>query len=353
MMKRILPWILLLFVSNVIAQDREQQLLRTAKRLFNPIPEQIDILKGSAISPERAELGKYLFFDPRLSSSWLISCNTCHNLGLAGVDLQETSVGHGWQRGPRNAPTVFNAVFNKVQFWDGRAKDLEEQAKGPMQASVEMNNTPERIAATLKAIPGYVDMFGQAFPDDDEPMTFDNVARAIEAFEATLLTPNSAFDRYLNGQATALSDLQKKGLQTFMNNGCAGCHIGRNVGGQGYFPFGVEERPGADILPIDDKGRFAITKTVTDEYVFKAPSLRNVALTPPYFHSGKVWSLRQAVEIMATAQVGKELSSTDVDAVTAFLKALNGEIPDFDYPNLPAAGPDVPRPSPNIARLTD
>ncbi len=352
-MKRILPWFLLLCVSTAFGQGRDERLLRTARLLFSPIPEQIDSLKGSAISAERAELGRFLFFDPRLSSSWLISCNTCHNLGLAGVDLQETSVGHGWQRGPRNAPTVFNAVFNQVQFWDGRAKDLEEQAKGPLQAPVEMNNTPKRIVATLTAIPGYAEMFDQAFPDDDEPISFDNVARAIEAFEATLLTPNSAFDRYLGGQATALTDLQKKGLQAFMNNGCSGCHIGTNIGGHGYFPFGVEERPGADILPPDDKGRFAITKTATDEYVFKAPSLRNVALTPPYFHSGRVWSLRQAVEIMASAQLGTELDPSEVDAITAFLQALTGEIPTVEYPSLPAANDKIPRPSPDGLRLTD
>jgi cytochrome c peroxidase len=285
-----------------------------------------------------------LYFDPRLSASNLISCNTCHNLGTGGVDLQQTSVGHGWQKGPRNAPTVFNAVFNIAQFWDGRAKDLEEQAKGPVQASVEMSNNPQRLVATLNSMPQYVDLFKKAFPDDNSPVTFDNTAKAIEAFEATLLTPNSRFDKYLKGDVSALNAQEKEGLQLFMGKGCAGCHNGVNVGGNGYFPFGVVERPGADILPPGDKGRFMVTKTASDEYVFKVPSLRDIELTPPYFHSGKVWNLREAVSVMGSAQLGIKLMDSEVDNITAFLKTLTGDQPRVEYPILPPNTDDTPRP---------
>lgn len=162
-----------------------------------------------------------LWFEPRLSSSQILSCNNCHNLAMGGDDNQETSIGHGWQAGPRNSPTVFNAVLNVAQFWDGRAGDLNEQAKGPIQASVEMNNHPDRVLETLRSMPEYVERFQQVFPEAKDALTFDNVTRAIEAFEATLLTPNSDFDRYLAGDAKALTELQKRGLQTFMNAGCA------------------------------------------------------------------------------------------------------------------------------------
>ena len=288
-----------------------------------------------------------LYFDPRLSSSQLISCNTCHNLGMGGDDNLETSLGHGWAKGPRNAPTVLNSVFNVAQFWDGRAKDLKEQAKGPVQNPVEMNHTPEAVVATLKSMPEYVEMFRKAFPKDKDPVTFDNMAKAIEAFEATLLTPDAPFDRYLKGDEKALSEQQKKGLALFIDKGCAGCHNGVNIGGHDYFPFGVVEKPGADVLPPEDKGRFKVTRTADDEYVFRAAPLRNVELTAPYFHSGKVWNLKQAVAIMGDAQLGKgALSKADVDAITAFLKSLTGKQPRVVYPILPPRTDKTPLPKP-------
>ena len=207
--------------------------------VFKPIPNKTPVLKDNPANPDKIKLGKMLYFDPRLSSSFLISCNTCHNLGLGGADLQETSIGHGWQKGPRNAPTVLNSVFNIAQFWDGRAKDLEEQAKGPLQASVEMNNTPDRVVETLRSIPEYVAYFKKAFPGEKDPLTFDNVAKAIEVFETILLTPNSCFDRYLKGDPKALSTKERQGLELFMAKGCSTCHNGINVGGGGYFPFGL------------------------------------------------------------------------------------------------------------------
>ena len=328
--------------TSVLAQDAA--LLKKAQGMFKPIPTVPPAMKANPANAAKTELGKQLFFDPRLSSSWLISCNTCHNLSLGGVDLLETSVGHGWQKGPRNSPTVLNAVLNIAQFWDGRARDLKEQAMGPVQAAVEMNSTPERTVKTLKSIPQYVDAFRKAFPGEQDPVTFENMARAIEVFEATLLTPNSRFDSFLSGKTDALNATEKRGLELFMSKGCAPCHSGVNFGGQGYFPFGVVEKPGSEILPRDDRGRFEVTKTASDEYVFKSPSLRNIDLTAPYFHSGKVWDLRQAVAVMGSAQLGSKLEEPDVDAIVAFLKTLTGTQPKVEVPILPPHTRETPLP---------
>jgi len=323
-------------------------LFEQASALFSPIPEEPPELEEHPITPAKVELGKMLYFEPRLSASWLISCNTCHNLGLGGVDLMETSIGHGWQKGPRNAPTVLNAVFNIAQFWDGRAEDLAAQAQGPVQAGVEMNNTPDRATETLKSIPEYVEAFMAAFPGESDPVTFGNMAHAIEAFEATLITPDAPFDRFLKGAAEALTSGQKEGLGTFMEKGCTSCHSGVNVGGSGYFPFGLVQRPSAEILPPGDQGRYTVTRTASDEYVFKAPTLRNVRLTPPYFHSGKVWGLSQAVRVMGTAQLGMDLTPEEVNAIVEFLESLTGRQPDVEYPVLPAQTPGTPLPDVSV-----
>jgi len=239
---------------------------------------------------------------------------------------------------------VLNAVLNAAQFWDGRAADLAEQAKGPVQAAVEMNNTPERVVQTLSSMPEYVRRFGEAFPGDAQAVSFDNMALAIEAFEATLVTPDARFDRYLAGEAGALDATEREGLQLFVESGCASCHNGPNLGGQAYFPFGVVERPGADILPDDDKGRFAVTRTASDEYVFRAAPLRNVELTAPYFHSGQVWDLEQAVAIMGSAQLGRELDAQQTRAIAAFLRSLTGRQPRIEHPLLPPSTARTPRP---------
>lgn len=322
----------------------ESDLLSRSRALFQPIPAAPQAIKNNPMTPEKVELGKMLFFDPRLSASSLISCNTCHNLGLAGADLQETSVGHGWQKGPRNAPTVLNAVFNIAQFWDGRAPDLAAQAKGPVQASVEMNNTPEQTVATLKSIPDYVRRFSKAFPGEPEPVSFDNMAKAIEVFEATLLTPGDRFDRYLKGDAKALSAGQQQGLQLFLDKGCASCHNGVNLGGKGYFPFGVVEAPDAAVRPPGDTGRFQVTNTSGDQYVFRAPPLRNIALTMPYFHSGKVWKLSDAVAIMGSSQLGIKLEAGEAQSIVAFLDTLTGDQPKVEYPILPPNTEATPKP---------
>lgn len=325
----------------------KDDIMGRAKGIFKPIPAKAKALKGNPATPAKVELGKMLYFDPRLSSSHLISCNTCHNVGLGGTDILETSIGHGWQKGPRNSPTVLNAVYNIAQFWDGRAEDLAAQAKGPVQASVEMNNRPENLVATLKSIPGYQPLFKKAFPGEADPVTFDNVAKAIEVFEATLVTPDAPFDRYLNGNKKALSATEEQGLALFLDKGCVACHSGINMGGTGYFPFGVREDPGPEVRPVDDTGRFKVTNTAADKYVFRSPSLRNVAITMPYFHSGKVWDLKDAVKIMGSAQLGISLTDDDAGKITAFMKTLTGKQPLVVHPVLPPNSDTTPRPISN------
>ncbi|ANW02930.1 cytochrome C peroxidase [Bradyrhizobium icense] len=323
----------------------DDDLMRAARQIFKPIPSIMPAVKDNPVTHEKVELGKMLFFDPRLSASQIISCNSCHNLGTGGVDAGPTSVGHGWQQGPRRAPTVYNAVYNLAQFWDGRAADLKAQAKGPVQARIEMNATPDHVLNTLNSMSDYVVMFKKAFPNEASPVTFDNFAKAIEAFEATLITPAAPFDQYLEGDTTALNDQQKAGLKLFMETGCSSCHNGINVGGQGYFPFGVIERPGATLLPASDKGRYAVTEAASDEYVFRAAPLRNVALRAPYFHSGQVWSLKQAVGVMGETQLGIELSDKEKNDIVAFLNALTGQLPKIEYPKLPTRTDATPPPS--------
>lgn len=323
----------------------DDDLMNAARRTFKPIPSVVPAVMDNPVTHEKVELGKMLFFDPRISASGIISCNTCHNLGTGGVDAGPTSVGHGWQLGPRRAPTVYNAVFNVAQFWDGRAPDLKAQAKGPVQASVEMNATPDHVINTLNSMSDYVVMFKKSFPNEALPVTFDNFAKSIEAFEAILITPAAPFDQYLEGDPNALNVQQKAGLKLFMETGCSSCHNGINVGGQDYFPFGAVERPSTSLLPAADKGRSAVTKVASDEYVFRAAPLRNVALRAPYFHSGQVWSLKQAVGVMAEVQLGAKLSDKEEDDIVAFLNSLTGQLPKIEYPILPTRTETTPLPS--------
>lgn len=335
----------LLFVQGGLAQASE--LRDAALETFDPVPATVPAQVDNPVTPEKIELGKALFFDPRVSASGVFSCNSCHNLATGGDDNLETSIGHGWQKGPRNAPTALNAVFNGAQFWDGRAEDLKAQAKGPVQAGVEMANTPANVTQMLNSMPQYVEWFRASFPGEDDPVTFDNFAKAIEAFEATLITP-APFDAWLNGDDAALGEAEQAGLKLFMDKGCASCHSGVNVGGHDYYPFGLVEKPGADILPEGDKGRFAVTETADDEYVFRAAPLRNIALTAPYFHSGKVWDLKTAVQIMAESQLGEEMTDEETDQIVAFLHSLTGTMPEIVYPVLPAETAETPRPTGDV-----
>ena len=331
------------FAAPAMAQD---DLMARAKQHFQPIPITPPELPGNPASAAKVELGKMLYFDPRLSASHTISCNSCHSIGLGGADAEPTSLGHRWQHGGRNAPTVFNAVFNTAQFWDGRAKDLEEQAGGPMVNPLEMASPPAHVGEQLKGIPGYRDAFAKAFPGESDPVSLANAQKAIAVFEATLITPNASFDLFLKGDVNALSATQKQGLALFMDKGCASCHNGVNVGGGMYAPFGVAEKPGAEFLPPADKGRFMVTKTPSDEYVFKVPTLRNIALTAPYFHTGRAWDLRQAVGVMGTSQLGVQLTDDEIDKITAFLGSLTGEQPNVIYPILPPSSAGTPQPEP-------
>jgi cytochrome c peroxidase len=339
--------VMALFPFAAIAGD----LRSDANAVFKPITlaAAAKAVKNNDLTPAKIELGKQLFFDPRISSSQLISCNSCHNLSLGGVDAGSTSIGHGWQKGPRRAPTVLNAVFNVGQFWDGRAEDLKAQAKGPVQAGVEMNNTPANVEATLNSIPGYVASFQKAFPGDNKAANFDNFAKAIEAFESTLVTPGSRLDKFLGGDEAALDATQKKGLRLFMDKGCSGCHDGVNVGGGNYTQFGAVAKPAAAILPEADKGRFNVTKSPADVFSFRVAPLRNVALRAPYFHTGHVWTLEEAVNVMAKSQLGVELAPDETTAIVAFLGALTGDQPKVEYPVLPGRTNATPQPQQEIA----
>jgi cytochrome c peroxidase len=330
------------FAAPALANE---ELRAFANDMFDPIPLTTPDLPNNMITRPRVDLGAMLFFDPRMSRSGLFSCQSCHNVGLGGVDGLTTSIGHGWQQGPRNSPTMYNAVFNIAQFWDGRAANLAEQAMGPVQAGVEMNNTPERLIETLNSMQGYIDAFNEAFPGEEDPVTFENFALAVEAFQATLTTPNSRFDQFLNG-ADSLNEQELRGLEAFLDEGCVACHAGVNIGGQEYYPFGLVERPGGAVLPEGDRGRFTVTETASDDYVFRAAPLRNIELTAPYFHSGVVWSLEEAVAVMGVSQLGADLDDQQIEDIAAFLRTLTGEIPQVVHPVLPVSTSTTPRPEP-------
>lgn len=343
---RLLVIVAVLALSMTGAAFAADSLRDQAKNLFQPIPQTPPALPGNAATPDKLALGKMLYFDPRLSESHNISCSTCHIIGMGGSDGRSTSIGHNWQRGGRKAPTVLNAVFNKAQFWDGRAADLKEQAGGPIVNPVEMGITKQHAIEQLQGIPGYVEAFKKAFPGEANPMVYDNIGKAIAVFEATLITPGAPFDRWLKGDDKALTETQKQGLKIFVDKGCSACHNGVNVGGGMYAPFGVVQKPGWEYLPPDDRGRFAVTKTVSDDYVFKVPTLRNVELTAPYFHSGHAWDLKQAVAVMGESQLGQKLSESEIDKVTEFLKSLTGRQPEVVFPILPPSVASTPRPQP-------
>lgn len=284
------------------------------------------------VTPEKIDLGRKLYYEDRVSLSKEISCNTCHPLSNYGVEHEPVSTGHEGQKGERNAPTVYNAALHVDQFWDGRADDVEEQAKGPVLNPIEMGMPePDVAIERLRAIPGYRELFAKAFPDEEEPVTFDNMAKAIGAFERKLINPG-AFDRFLQGDDEALSTAELKGLKTFMDVNCIMCHQQSTVGGTMYQKMGLA-RP----YDGEDLGRYQVTEKESDKYVFKVPSLRNVAETAPYFSQGEVKSLPEAVRLMGRHQLGRDLSEEQVSEIVAFLKALTGP-PLEDYierPELP------------------
>jgi len=290
--------------------------------MFAPLPEIVPA-KAGVPSEERIALGRMLYYEPRLSSSQTISCNTCHNLTAYGVDNEPTSEGHKGQHGDRNSPTVYNAAAHFVQFWDGRAPDVEAQAKGPVMNPVEMAMPSEKqVVAVLKSMPEYVGLFQKAFPGEKDPVTLDNMAIAIGAFERKLITP-SRWDKFLKGDQTALTSEEKAGFNTFLEAGCQTCHAGTLLGGNLYQKIGVM-KPYPD---ASDLGRYKVTKNEADKLLFKVPALRNVEKTGPYFHNGKVTDLQQAITQMAEYQTGKPLTAAQASSIVTWLKSLTGEIP--------------------------
>ncbi len=314
-------------------------LLLDAKDHFEPLPDKPVFKAGNPGNGAKLELGKALYFDTRLSKSNVFSCNSCHNLAGGGVDNNPLSTGHGWNVGGRNAPTVLNASLHMSQFWDGRAKDVEAQAQGPVLAGVEMASTKELVLKNLNSIPEYVALFAKAFPGEKTALTYTNMANAIGAFERTLITP-SRFDRFLKGDEAALSSGEKKGLKLFIDKGCVNCHNEVAIGGNSYQKFGVENKPEF----LKDKGRYEVTKDKEDMYVFKVPSLRNIELTYPYFNDGSVWELTEAVKIMGWTQLGEKLSTAEAGNVVEFLKSLTGKRLNITLPILPPSRAATPRP---------
>ena len=293
--------------------------------------------KENPITPAKVELGKKLFFDPRISRSGLISCNTCHNLSMGGVDGIPVAVGHKWAPNPHhlNSPTVYNSVFFIKQFWDGRAKNLAEQAKGPSTAHVEMASSAADISKFLNSIPEYRAEFQKAFHKNP---SFELFTKAVASFESTLITP-SRYDDYLNGNNYALTKAEKKGLKTFIAVGCTDCHYGIGLGGNS-----MESFPTLADFKYEKVGDFRGNK----QGETKVPTLRNIDETAPYFHNGTVWSLRDSVKIMGETQMGIDLTKQEIDEIVTFLKALTGRKPKIDIPQLPVRTDKTPIPKLDI-----
>ena len=307
-----------------------------------PASEPIEPIRPAVVAnAAMVELGKKLYFDPRLSKSGWISCNSCHNLSLGGSDNLRTSIGHNWQKGPINAPTVLNSSMNVAQFWDGRAKDLQAQAGGPIANPGEMAFTHELAVNVVASIPGYVTEFGTVFGTPD--VSIDRITRSIAAFEETLVTPNSRFDRWLAGDRSAITEEERTGYDLFKRTGCASCHYGPAAGGASFRKMGLVEAYSAD-SPAE--GRVAVTGRDADRFSFKVPTLRNVELTYPYFHDGAVDTLADAVNVMGRVQVGHRFSAEDNSRIVAFLKTLTGDQPSFALPLLPPSSDKTPRPAP-------
>ncbi len=289
--------------------------LFAAKTLIKPIPESVEV------DAAKVQLGKKLFFDPILSKDGTISCATCHDLQNGGDDGLQFSFGIKGQKGDINSPTVYNSGYNFRQFWNGRARNLKEQAKGPITNSVEMGHTLEGAVEVLGKNGTYVNDFRGIYNDG---ITQENIVEVIAEFEKALITPNAPFDKYIKGDMEAIDQEVKRGYHLFVSKGCILCHHGINVGGNMYNKFGVFEDANSS-----DLGRYNVTKREEDKYFFKVPSLRNIALTAPYMHDGRIEELRGAVLLMSQYQLGREIKSEDIDAIVLFLKSLTGVIPEI------------------------
>jgi cytochrome c peroxidase len=308
---------------------------------YAPLPDSMPGAGGPA-GKDLIDLGRMLYYEPRLSKSQKISCNSCHDLANYGVDSEPTSDGHKGQKGDRNSPTVYNAAAHFAQFWDGRAADVEEQAKGPVLNPVEMAMPAESVVVkVLASMPEYVDLFKRAFPNDPTPISYDNMAKAIGAFERGLMTP-SRWDALLKGDQNALTEQEKLGFKTFTEAGCQMCHRGALLGGTSYQKLGLSK----DYPRAGDPGRSKVTNSDSDKNAFKVPSLRNVEKTGPFFHDGQTPTLEQAVKDMAEYQLGKSLTDEQTTQIVDFLKVLTGKI-DPEYikpPVLPKSTAATPKP---------
>lgn len=312
----------------------DKELMVKAQGIFQALPNRAESAEYP-ITAEKVHLGKMLFYDTRLSKTGNNSCNSCHNLATYGVDNLPTSKGDEGKFGSRNSPTVLNAAFHVAQFWDGRAKDVEEQAGGPIMNPIEMR-TPSKdfLVKKLKKVKEYNDLFKATYPSEKDPLTFQNIQNSIASFERTLVTP-SPFDTYLTGDSAALTFAQKEGLKTFIDIGCIQCHMGVGVGGSIFQKFGLYgDYRTFTHSTTNDEGKKKLTNLESDKDVFKAPSLRNVQKTFPYFHDGSVSDLKQAVVIMGKTQLNKDLSDAEVSKIVSFLNSLTGTVPE-DAKNQP------------------
>ena len=322
----------------LFAGDGDEVLLKQAKKIFGPLP-QVMLSEKNPITPEKVKLGKALFYETRISVDGTVSCARCHPIGLYAADGLKKSIGNNCKVNPRNAPTLFNAAGQISAHWIGNRTDVEDQARqsviGPPSFGMPSH---EAVEKKLKEIKGYGELFKKAFPGETDPITVDNLAKAIGAFERTLVTP-SRFDSFLKGDIAALNEQEKRGLRTYMEAGCIMCHFGPYLGGQVYQKSGIFEPywKYTKSEPIDE-GRYVVTKNEADKYVFKVPIHRNVAKTAPYFHDGSIDKLEDAVWIMGKIQMGKDLDKSQVEEVVTFLKSLTGKIPEdvLKVPLLPS-----------------
>jgi len=311
--------------SPAIAAD-DAALLRQAQRTFQPIPKYTSD-PGTTLAKEQVALGRLLFFDPRITADGDVSCATCHQPALYGTDGKPTSIGVKQRPHPRNAPTVFNTAIYSVIHWRGDRESLEDQAEQALTGAISSGLNERDVIDRLRRIDGYAPFFAAAFPTDSNPTTVKNMTNAIVAYERTLLTP-APFDAYLAENVDALSPAARTGLETFIKTGCAACHNSVGVGGGMYRKFGiVEDYWSATGSRSIDKGRVDVTKNPEDLYVFRVPSLRNVAMTAPYFHDGSVATLVEAVKVMGRVQLGMKLGDAELSDIVSFLNSLTGDLP--------------------------
>ncbi len=342
-MKKILGLLTVIFLYSCSGNQQASNEQKEHDRYDATIAEKIAVFQvlnapdsTARLDDPMVNLGYHLYHDTRLSMKGNNSCNSCHNLNTFGVDNLPTSPGDEGKNGERNSPTTLNAALHAFQFWDGRAKDVEEQAGMPILNPVEMNIPNKQfLVDRLKKIPLYQDLFKKAFPEAKDPITYENLQKAIGTFERKLITP-SRFDKYIAGDKSALTLQEKKGLVAFTTNGCTQCHTGALLGGNQYQKFGVYanywEHTGSKKI---DEGKYVVTKDTNDKYMFKVPSLRNIEKTGPYFHDGSITSLDSAVKIMGRVQLGRQMDDEDTQNIVAFLKTLTSDIPN-EYKKTPS-----------------